>query len=107
HRQTADRTSVATEGVDQLQGGRVPNLHGAILRGRGDPSAIGAEGHRQALAAELSANSANRLAGIRIPKRELVIPTYGDQAPPVRMEGHAPNRGARSLEGLERRGRMH
>src|SRR5262245_46390994 len=96
-RQGADGAPVTAESVEQLEGRRVPRFHCAILRRGGDPSAIGAEGHRRALAAELSPDLVKRLAGLRIPECQLIIATDGNQAPPVRMEGHPPNRGVRSL----------
>src|SRR5260370_1057019 len=91
--QAADRPHVTPEGVLPFEGRRVPNFHGAILRCRGRPPPVGAEGQRRALAAELPWNAADRLAGFRLPKRQLAIATHGEQAPAVRAVSHAPKPG--------------
>src|SRR5437762_10959302 len=90
------------ESVFPFEGRPVPNFHGAILRCRGHPPAIGAEGRRQALAAELSPNGVDRLPGFRLPKRQLTISTHGDQTPAIRTERHVPNPGVRSRESPNR-----
>src|SRR5437867_12059931 len=44
-RQAVDEAGMAAKRTDYLSGVAVPDLYGTVLTGRGDPPAIGAEGH--------------------------------------------------------------
>src|SRR5262245_65769770 len=78
---------MAAEAPEQTSGVAIPDLHGAVLTRRGDPPAVGAEGHGTD-DPTVPFEGFQLLTGVHVPDLGGVFFASGHQAPAVRAEGH-------------------
>ena len=86
-RQGADEAGMAAEVAEQFSGVAVPDLHGAVLTRRGDPPAVGAEGHGINVPA-VPSEGLQLLAGLHVPDLDRVLFASRHQPLAVRAERH-------------------
>src|SRR6516162_5149874 len=91
--QAADDASVTAERADQGTGMTVPDSHGAVLAGRGSPSAFVVGAERQGVnVALVSPEGQKFLAGLHVPDLDRVPLASRRQPLAIRAERHAQTR---------------
>src|SRR6516162_9219747 len=91
--QAADDASVTAESADQGAAMTVPDSHGAVLAGRGDPSAFVVGAERQGVhVALVSPEDQEFLTGLHVPGLDRVALACCRQPPAIRAERHAQTR---------------
>src|SRR5262245_35139585 len=87
--QAADESGMAAEGAEQLTAYAVPDFHGAVLTGRGDPPTlgVGAEGDGADVAV-VPPEDQEFLGGLHVTDLERVPLVAHHQPLPVWAEGH-------------------
>src|SRR5262245_11054595 len=74
-----------------LRGGSIPNADGLVQARRGEPVAVGAEGHAEGIV-DVAAQREDFLPGRRVPELDRLIQARGRQSATIGAEGHTPER---------------